>query len=261
MDTLKNKWALVTGASSGFGVEFAHVLAERGANLILAARRTEPMDQLAQQLRTQYKVNVMIEGIDLGHYGAGINLKKRLDERGIAVDILINNAGFGLFGKFLEQPLSKTLEMLQLNMLNLTELTHIFATDMVQRGAGHILLVSSIGAYQATPTYAAYSASKAYVLLFGEALNTELAPHNVKVSVLSPGVTATNFFAVSGQKATFYQRLMMMQARPVAKIGIRAMLAGKPSVVPGFLNKLTIFSNRFTPRSIQSRVAYLLMKN
>jgi short-subunit dehydrogenase len=131
----------------------------------------------------------------------------------------------------------------------------------VQRGSGHILLVASIGGYQATPTYAAYSASKAYVLLFGEALNVELAPHGVKVSVLSPGITATNFLAVSGQKATLYQRLMMMRSRPVAETGIRAMLAGKASKVPGLGNQLTIFSNRFVPRKLQSFLAYQLMKN
>ncbi|WP_374355101.1 SDR family NAD(P)-dependent oxidoreductase [Chitinimonas sp.] len=261
MSEYKGKWALVTGASSGFGIDFATILAEGGANLVLAARRTEAMEKLAQSLRSRFGIEVVVEGIDLGRPAAGTELKHRLDARHIAIDLLVNNAGFGVFGKFTEQPLSKTMEMLQLNMLALTELTHVFAADMVMRGGGHILLVASIGGYQATPFYAAYSASKAYVLLFGEALNTELAPHNVKVSVLSPGITATAFLDVSGQRATPYQRLMMMQSRPVAETGIAAMLAGTPSVVPGIGNKLTIFGNRFAPRSLQSRIAYQLMKN
>ncbi len=261
MQSFKGKWALVTGASSGFGIDFATILAEQGANLVLAARRTEAMQQLAGKLSAQHGVKVVVEGIDLARAGVGAELKQRLDAQGIAIDVLINNAGYGLFGEFVGQPLAGLTEMLQLNVSSLTELTHVFGNDMVRRGGGHILLVASIGAYQATPTYAAYAASKAYVLLFGEALNVELAPHNVKVSVLSPGVTATGFFEVSGQKATAYQRLVMMQSRPVAETGIRAMLAGKPGVIPGIGNNLTIFSNRFAPRWLQSKIAFLLMKN
>ncbi|WP_269532110.1 SDR family oxidoreductase [Chitinimonas sp. BJYL2] len=261
MKDLQGKWALVTGASSGFGVDFATALAERGANLVLAARRLEPMQALASELAKAHGIRVMVEGIDLSNAGAATALKTRLDGAGIGVDILINNAGYGVYGSFLDQPLAKTMDMLQLNMLALTELTHVFASDMVKRGGGHVLLVASIGGYQATPTYAAYSASKAYVLLFGEALNAELASHNVKVSVLSPGITATNFLAVSGQRATPYQKLVMMQSRPVVDIGLAAMFKGIPSVVPGVANKLTIFGNRFAPRRLQSRVAHQLMKN
>ncbi len=261
MGEFSNKWALVTGASSGFGVDFANILAEGGANLVLAARRAEPMEQLAATLRAQHGIQVVVESIDLAQAGAGLELRQRIQARGLQVDVLINNAGYGTFGEFVERPLETTLDMLQLNVMSLTELTHAFARDMVQRGSGHILLVASIGGYQATPGYAAYSASKAYVLLFGEALNLELAPRGVKVSVLSPGITATNFLAVSGQKATLYQRLMMMRSRPVAETGIRAMLAGTPSKVPGLGNQLTIFSNRFAPRKLQSFLAYQLMKN
>jgi len=261
MNKQKGKWALVTGASSGFGVEFATILAEQGSNLVLAARRAEPMEKLAAELRSKHGVDVLVEAMDLGHAGVAMELKGYLDSRGIAIDTLINNAGFGVHGKFVERPLESTMAMLQLNMLTLTELTHVFAQDMVKRGGGEILMVASIGGYQATPTYAAYSATKAYVLLFGEALNTELKPHGVRVSVLCPGITATSFLEVSGQKMTPYQRVFMMQPRPVAEIGIRAMRRGTPSVVPGVANKVTIFSNRLSPRSVQSKVAYQLMKN
>lgn len=261
MKDLLNTWALVTGASSGFGIDFAHLLAERGANLVLVARRAEPMHDLSAQLEKQYAIQVRVLSRDLSNENAAFELKQTLDAENIHIHTLINNAGFGLFGEFLQQPFSKTEEMLQLNMLSLSALTHVFAQEMKARGGGNILLVASIGAYQATPTYAAYSASKAYVLLFGEALHHELAPYNIKLSVLSPGITATSFLQVSGQKATLYQRMVMMESKPVAAIGLNAMFSGKASVVPGLINKLTIFANRLTPRSLQTKLAYLMMKN
>ncbi len=258
---LKNTWSLITGASSGFGVDFAHLLAARGSHLVLVARRTEPMQALAAELIKQHGIRVEVIGMDLSRPGVGRELKDLLDAKGIAIDTLINNAGYGLFGEFTEQPLERTLDMLQLNMLSLTELTHAFATGMKQRGRGRILLIASIGAYQATPTYAAYSASKSYVLLFGEALHEELKGHGVTVTVLSPGITATNFLTVSGQKPTLYQRLVMMQSRPVAQIGLKALDRGRAAIVPGWLNAVTAWSNRLMPRFLQRIVAYHLMKN
>lgn len=261
MDDFRGKWALVTGASSGLGVDFATLLAERGAHLVLVARRGEPMQQLALALRAKHGVHVVVEAMDLAQPGAAAALKSRLDARGQAIDILVNNAGYGVFGAFHEQALQGALEMLQLNVTCLTELTHLFAADMVRRRAGHILLVASIVAYQATPGYAAYSASKAYVLLFGEALHVELAPHNVKVSVLSPGVTATGFMAVSGQRPTAFTRLMTMRSRPVALRGLDALAAGSASVMPGLANRLVVFFNRFTPRALQARITDVLMRH
>lgn len=261
MRDLEAQWALVTGASSGFGVDFAHLLAERGANVALAARSVEPMERLAVELQARHGVQTRVVGIDLARAGAGAALHDRLAATGVDVDILINNAGYGLYGDFLAQPLDRTLDMMQLNMLSLTELTHVFAGAMAARGRGHVLLVASIGGYQATPTYAAYSATKAYVLLFGEALHEELKPRGVTVTVLSPGITATRFLDVSGQKPTLYQRLVMMRSRPVARIGLKALYSGRASIVPGWLNALTAWSNRLMPRVVQRRVAFALMKN
>lgn len=261
MKDLQGKWALVTGASSGFGIDFAHLLAERGANIVLVARRAQPMEQLAAELRAKFGTTVHVEPMDLARSGVGAELKARLDAARIEVDLLINNAGYGMFGAFLDQPLAATLDMMQLNMLSLTELTHVFASDMVRRGGGQILMTASIGAYQATPLYAVYSATKAYVLLFGEALHEEMKGKNVTVTVLSPGITATAFLAVSGQKATLYQRMVMMQSRPVARIGLAALRAGRASVVPGWMNAVTAWSNRLMPRFMQRKVAYQLMKN
>jgi short-subunit dehydrogenase len=258
---LQGKWALITGASSGFGIDFAHLLAERGANLVLVARRVQPMEELAAKLREKHDIRVHIESMDLARAEVADELKARLDAAAIEVDMLINNAGYGLFGDFLERPLTDTLNMLQLNMLGLTELTHVFAKDMVRRGNGQILLISSIGGYQATPLYAAYSATKSYVLLFGEALHDELKDKGVTVTVLSPGVTATSFLAVSGQKPTLYQRMYMMQSRPVAEIGLAALKSGRASIVAGWMNTITAWSNRLLPRFMQRKIAHLAMKN
>ena len=254
MSELDGKWALVTGASSGFGIEFASLLAEQKANLILAARRTEPMEKLAEQLRRRHRVSVVVEGVDLSMPGAGAELKARLDKQRIVVDVLVNNAGVGLFGGFVNQPIEQILAMMRLNMLAVTELTHLFGSDMVERRTGHILLVASSLGYEATPGYAAYGASKGYVLLLGEALHAELKPHGVNVTVLSPGPASTTFFEVSGQNNTAVTRMLMMDPKPVARTGIEAMLRHRSSVIAGVLNKLMVFSFRFTPRLIQGRI-------
>src|SRR4029450_3290108 len=132
MSDLSGKWALVTGASSGFGVEFATLLAEQNAILVLAARRTEPMEKLAEMLRQKFHVEVAVEGIDFSLPGAVAELKARLDEHDIPIAVLVNNAGYGLYGTFLDQPIEKTLEMLQVNMLAVTELTYVFAAEMIE---------------------------------------------------------------------------------------------------------------------------------
>lgn len=219
------------------------------------------MQALAAELSAAHAIQVHVEAIDLAEPGAASRLKARLDAVGIGVDVLVNNAGFGLYGDFVTQSPQRLQEMLRLNVMALTELSHGFGREMAQRGRGRILLVSSIGGYQATPTYAAYSASKAYVLLFGEALNAELKPHGVNVAVLAPGITATQFLAVAGQRATLYQRLMLMQPAPVVAAGLRALSRGQASVLPGLGNKLTVFSNRLTPRWLQRWSAARLMAN
>jgi short-subunit dehydrogenase len=250
-DSIAGKWALVTGASSGLGVEFATLLAERHANLVLVARRTDLLQQLAARLRREHPVSVLVEGCDLSAAGSATALKERLDAHGVAVGVLVNNAGYGLYGDFVDQPLRQTTTMLALNVVSMTELTGIFAADMVRRGSGYILLVASLLGYQPVPGYAAYAASKAYVLHFGEALHDELEPHGVVVTVLAPGAAATAFVDVAHQRDTWALRLLMMQPRPVAAIGIEALLRGRPSVVAGSRNKLIALSNRFTPRRIQ----------
>jgi len=251
MDDFSKKWALVTGASSGFGVQFAKLLAERKANLVLLARRTEPMEQLAAELRRRHSIQVVVEGMDLSRAGVGTELKARLDRRGISVDILVNNAGYGLYGPFLDQPLEQITDMLRVNMLTLTELTHIFARDMVKRRSGHILLTASLLGYQAVPGFAAYAATKAYVLLLGEALHQELEPQGVAVTALCPGTSPTAFVELAGQKVSPLVKLMATTPEYVAKAGLMALLRRRATVVPGFLNKATVFFDRLMPRPMQ----------
>jgi short-subunit dehydrogenase len=217
------------------------------------------MERLAEQLRQKTGVSVVVEGIDLSEAGAARELKSRIDRRSIVVEILINNAGYGLYGEFVDQPLQKTLDMLHVNLVALTELTHVFAAEMIKRRSGHILLVASLLGYQAVPGYAAYAASKGYVLLFGEALHAELKPYGIGVTVLSPGATSTSFGRVAGQRNTSALRALMMKPGPVARTGILAMLDRRASVVAGILNKVAAFSSRFTPRQVQTAIMQRVM--
>lgn len=259
MSDLKGKTALVTGASSGLGTDFAAILAERGCNLLLVARREDRLQKLAAELRQRHGVQVHVIALDLAPIGAAQVLYDRIRGLGLNVDVLINNAGFGVYGPFVEVPWEREQEMLTLDIVALVHLTKLFVRDMVARDFGYVLQVSSIGAYQPSPTYGTYSAAKAFVLSFGEALSYELRNTKVKVSVLSPGVTETEFLDVAGQKRSLFQRLSIMKSRPVAEIGINAMLAGKPSKVAGAMNGLTAWSLRFMPRRLQAAMANAAM--
>jgi uncharacterized protein len=256
---LANKVALVTGASSGLGVDFARQLAARGANLILVARREDQLRAVAAEIEKKYAVSAQAIALDLASPGAPQMLYDQLHQNGIKVDVLVNNAGFGIYGDFAAVPWEREKEMLDVDIVALTHMTKLFLQDMLAARYGYILQVASIGAYQPSPSYATYSAAKAYVLSMGEALNYELRHSGVSVTVVSPGVTATEFLKVAGQSPSLYQRTMMMDSQTVARIGIDCMLRRRPSVVPGFMNSLVAFSMRLMPRRMQAAVAYLSM--
>lgn len=257
---LQGKWALITGASSGLGVDFAHDLAARGCNLILVARRQERLEAVAREVMDRHNVEAKAIAMDLGTPDAPQHLYDQVMEMETAVSVLINNAGFGAYGKFVDIPWEREQTMLNLDIVTLVHLTKLFLKDMVANDFGYVLQVASIGAYQPSPLYASYSASKAFVLSFGEAINYELKDTNVSMTVLSPGVTRTEFLDVAGQETTFYQRMMMMESKDVVRIGINAMLKGKASVIPGFGNWLGAWSNRLIPRRAQAAIAYRLMQ-
>jgi short-subunit dehydrogenase len=243
-----NSWVLITGASSGFGEEFARQYAEQGLPLVLVARRLDRLQALAETLRQQYSIDVVVEQVDLSDIEAVVQLHRRLSEKGISIDILINNAGHGLQGPFVDSRLDAALAMVQLDVASLTAVTHVFAQDMRSRGRGQILLVASVLAYQGVQNFAVYAAAKAYVLRLGEALHRELKRHGVTVTTLCPGMSDTGFSAAAQQKLTPALKLLMMQPAPVVRTGIRALQARRISVVPGWANKGLVILTWATPR-------------
>src|SRR2546430_387290 len=253
--SLANKtWVLITGASSGFGEEFARQYAEQGHSLVLVARRLDRLQQLAETLRHQYRINVVVEQVDLSDLAAIVQLHARLRERGIAVDVLINNAGYGLQGPFLDRQMDEALAMVHLDIASLTAITHVFAQDMRTRGRGKILLVASLLAYQGVQNFAVYSAAKAYVLRLAEALHREFKRDGVTVTALCPGMSDTGFATAAQQKITPLLKLLMMQPAPVVRAGIRALDAGRMSVVPGLANKAMVIFIWATPRWLHQAI-------
>lgn len=241
-------WVLVTGASSGFGEEFARQYAEQGHALVLVARRLDRLQALAETLRQKHGTRVVVEQVDLSDIAAVVRLHERLRARGIAIDILINNAGHGLQGSFVQTSLEATMTMVQLDVASLTAITHVFAQDMRTRRRGNILLVASVLAYQGVENFAVYAAAKAYVLRLGEALHRELKRDGITVTVLCPGMSDTGFAQAARQKITPTLKMLMMKPAPVVRAGMRALQAGRISIIPGWANKAVAIFTWATPR-------------
>ncbi|MGC9269629.1 SDR family NAD(P)-dependent oxidoreductase [Acidiphilium sp.] len=254
-DPFRGRRALVTGASSGIGADIARQLAQRGANLVLVARRADRLEQLATECRL-FGVNVETAPADLADHEAARDLAARFP----TTDILINNAGLGAFGRFTDTDYAKIAQMIAVNISALTHLTHLFAPMMAQRGWGRIMLVASTAAFQPVPLYAVYAATKAYVLSLGNALDVELARQGVKTTVLCPGTTKTEFFDIAAQtKSAFVDRVAMTSAE-VARIGVDAMAKGRPTIVAGAANAAMALGTRLAPRQLTAQVAYRIMK-
>lgn len=254
MTKANDSWVLVTGASSGFGEEFARQYAAQGHSLVLVARRLDRLQKLAEALRRQYPTDVVVEQVDLSDIAAIVQLHARLRERGIAVDILINNAGHGLQGPFLDREMDAALSMVQLDIASVTAVTHIFAQDMRGRGRGKNLLVASLLAYYGVQNFAVYAAAKAYVLRLGEALHRELKRDGVTVTVLCPGMSDTGFAHAAQQRLTPVLKRVIMQPAPVVRAGIRALRSGRMSLVPGWVNKAVFLLARTTPRWLNQTI-------
>ena len=259
MATLHDSWVLITGASSGFGEEFARQYAAKGHALVLVARRLDRLQALAESLREKYGIKVIVEQVNLSDVAAITQLHARLRERGIEIDILINNAGHGLQGPFLDAPLDEALAMVQLDISSLTAMTQIFGQDMRQRGHGKILLVASLLAHYGVQNMAVYGAAKAYVLRLGDALHREFKPDGVTVTSLCPGMSETGFAQAAQQKITFALKLLMMKPQPVVRAGIRALQAGRISVVPGWANKAAVVMVWSTPRWLHQAIFARIM--
>lgn len=236
---MNNKTALITGASSGIGREFAHIHAQKGGNVVLVARRTKELEELKTELEKEYGVDAHIISKDLSAIGAPREVYDEVKSKGIDVDYLINNAGFGGLGKFHEREIQQDLSMIQLNISALTELTHYFLRDFTAKDSGKILNVSSTASLMPGPLQAVYYATKAYVRSFSNALAEELHATNVTVTNLMPGATATEFGKVSGMdKTSLFKKAA--SSRKVAEDGYNAMLKGKLDVISGLPLSLRI---------------------
>jgi hypothetical protein len=253
VNTSKNNVALVTGASDGIGAEFVKILAGRGYDLILVARREEKLNELAIRLNDEFGVKCTVMAADLSDPNAAQNLFQRIQDRGLKVNFLINNAGLLHNGFFTKLSLEAQEKMIQVNVLALTALTHLYAVNMSSNGGGHILNVASLAGWMAIPNQNVYAASKAYVVSFSQALSNEMIAANsgVQVTALCPGYTATKMMDNPDQGATLrIPSGMMMSAKDVAEIGIKACFAGKDIVVPGLANKFTTIITRLFSKSL-----------
>jgi uncharacterized protein len=246
--------ALITGASSGIGLEISKLFAADGFNVVLVARRQETLEKIAEDLRTSHGIKTAVVACDLSEPEAADRLVGELRTRKIDVDILVNNAGFGNQGLFHEIPADRDRALVQVNVAALTDLTKLLVPGMVDRKQGRILNLASTAAFQPGPLMAAYYASKAYVLSFSVALADELAPFGVTVTALCPGPTDTGF---AGRAGVAGKRLFRDTAsvEEVARKGYAALMAGKTVEVVGTRNKVWTFLTRFFPRRIAAKVA------
>lgn len=242
--------ALITGASSGFGVEFARLHAQQGGDVILVARSVDKMKALQSELEQQYKIKAYIIPADLGDPQSPDRVFEQVQQLGLQVDMLINNAGFSVYGLFKDNDWRKEEEMLQVNMMALTRLTKLFVPGMIARKKGYIMQVASNAAYQPGPTMALYYASKAYVYYFSSALYNELKPYGIKVTCFTPGPTKTGFQDKADMHASRLLKILPVpDAAPVAKKGYFALLKGKRIAIPGLSVRILQMSSKFMPWS------------
>jgi short-subunit dehydrogenase len=245
------KTALITGASTGIGVVFARQLAQRQMELILVARSRDKLEQLAAELEEQYGVKVTVIVQDLTVAGAGKLVYDTVNQKGINVDLLVNNAGFGDYGAFSERDLARQLEMIQLNNLVLVELSHYFLRPMLAGAGGAIINVASIAGFQPLPYLSVYAATKAFVLSFSESLWAENKDKGVEILALCPGPTESNFFEVARFPSAFMGKNGRLDsAEVVVQEALTALANKRPNVVAGKLaNKIIVNLPRFLPRS------------
>lgn len=246
--------ALITGASSGIGLELSKIFAGQGYDLVLVARNQERLNALAEELGKEYGVAIHTFRIDLADSNAPKNLFDLLNQQEIYISALVNNAGFGDAGFFADQSEDRQLDMIQVNITALTRLARLFLPGMIERGYGEILNVASTAAFQPGPNMAVYYASKAYVLSFTEALAEELSAMPIKVSCLCPGPTRTAFAAESGMESSPLFKLAVMDAETVARAGFDGLKKSKVIIIPGLINKISIMSTRFFPRIIVRKI-------
>jgi len=249
------KTALITGASNGIGLELAWIHARQDDNLVLVARNKKKLDELKTEIEKQYQVSVHTIGKDLAEKDAALEVFNVLQSAGIEIDYLINNAGFGHLGEFACNSWEKEEQMIQLNITALTHLTKLFLPAMLERGSGRIMNVGSVASFMPGPLMAVYYATKAFVLSFSEAVNTEVRAKGVTVTALCPGPTASGFQDAAGMKGVkLVEKFKMPSSKTVAEYGYKAMMKGKAVAIHGFMNRLMVASLRISPRSLVVKV-------
>jgi short-subunit dehydrogenase len=252
MQPWRGKWALVTGASAGIGSALAEQLAAQGANLLLTARRADRLARLAEDLSARHKVQAEIYAADLTRPQTPGEIFRFTEQKRLPIELLINNAGFGAYGEFRKQEAQRLLDMVQVNVAAVVHLTHLFLPAMVERRSGYILILASTAAFQPVPYLGTYAATKGFDLLFAEGLAEEVRQYGVKVSALCPGSTVSEFHEVAGQPL----RLAGPQEpnEKVARVGLQALAEGKPLVISGTRNWLSMEAQRLAPRRLVTRV-------
>ena len=243
--------ALITGASNGIGLELAKIHASKGDDLVLVARNKSKLDELKSQFEKQYKVKVYTIGKDLSANNAAQEVHEETTKQKIQIDYLINNAGFGDFGMFVETDWNKELRMINLNITTLTQFTKLYLHDMVNRRSGKIMNVASTAAFQSGPTMAVYYATKAYVLSFSEAVNNEVSDKGVTITTLCPGATESGFQAAAAmEESALVKGKKLPTSKEVAGYGYASMMKGKTVAIHGLMNYLMANSVRFLPRAL-----------
>jgi short-subunit dehydrogenase len=242
------KVALVTGASSGIGLELARIHASRGGDLILVARRKDELDKLKAELQAQYNVEVLVIAKDLSLTNAAEELYQEVKSKNIDVEYLVNNAGYGGHGKFIDRDWEKDKAMINVNVMALVTLTRLFLPEMVARNSGRVLNVGSVGGFLPGPLQSVYYATKGFVLSFSQALANELQGTKVTITVLCPGATRTGFAQTANMEDVPGFHLIEADAPDVARFGYDAMLQGKTTAIHGFVNKFFTVILRFIPR-------------
>ncbi len=252
------KWALVTGASAGIGLALAEQLAAGGAHLVLTARRIDRLEKLAADLTAKHGVKILAFAADLVQPGAPAEILAFTTGKGIEIELLVNNAGFGTFGYIHEIPEARLLEMIQVNCSAVVHLTRLYVPAMVKRGHGDVLIVASTAAFQAVPFISAYAATKAFDLIFAEGIAEELRDTGVRVCALCPGSTNTEFQQVAQQPDRMFR--VAETAEKVARVGLEGLANGKTCVVSGRKNSLMVASERLAPRRFVARMAAKMMR-
>ena len=257
------KTVLITGASSGIGYEFAKIYAKKGYNLVITARRKNNLERIKQELEsfdTSICVDIIV--LDLSKQNSAKELYEVVKQRGILIDTLINNAGFGVYCNFIETDIEKEIDMIELNIKSLVVLTKLFLKDMVSRNNGTIINVASTAAFQPGPLMSVYYASKSFVLSFTEAIRNEVRDTNVNISVLCPGPTDTEFEkSASLEESSLFTKLKVMKPEKVAIIGYKGINRNKSVIIPGILNNILITFNKIIPRALVINIVRKLQES